>query len=358
MELDQNFRVGLRAQTQISSRRRGSKRLRMVAITLTMVCGVLALATTPASAAISLTASPNTGLTNGQTVTVTGSGFAKSSIGDVVECNSDPSQPTVALPSPISETVPVSCSAPDLAKLINTDANGGVSTTYAVISGTVGPPCGPSPAATTCPSTDSAGNSPTADAPLYPCPPTAAQQAAGDTCNLSYGDAAGESGKATIAFTGEAPASSTPTPAATTPAATTPAATTPAATTPAATAPSATTPAATAPASSAPLAAAQTSASPSASDSSLASTGPGPQLWLVALAGLLLLYLGLMTLALVGRRRSLLRRLLHLAGPIPDTPGSAIPNQGPTPTNRGIVRDASRTMTAYPEPGSSQRLWF
>ena len=40
----------------------------------------------------------------------------------------------------------------------------------------------------TCPTADSGGAVPATDAAEYPCPPTAAQIAAGDNCTVSYGD--------------------------------------------------------------------------------------------------------------------------------------------------------------------------
>jgi hypothetical protein len=101
--------------------------------------------------------------------------------------------------------VSVSCTAISLSALVATSATGALSTTFKVVQGTVGPPCGPAPALLTCPATDSGGASPTADAALYPCPPTAAQQAIGDVCTLTYGDQAGDGGMATILFAGESP---------------------------------------------------------------------------------------------------------------------------------------------------------
>ena len=61
-----------------------------------------------------------------------------------------------------------------------------------------------------CPATDSAGKSPSADAANYPCPPTAAQQAAGDTCTLTYGDQANNSASAAILLAGETPPNTPP----------------------------------------------------------------------------------------------------------------------------------------------------
>ncbi|MGD0379017.1 MAG: neocarzinostatin apoprotein domain-containing protein [Acidimicrobiales bacterium] len=169
---------------------------------------VLAASVLTASVAVAagnptLSASPDTGLSNGSVVTVTGSGFAKNSAGNVLECNTDPSQPTVMDGAPISSAIPVSCTAPSYSKLVTTSSKGAVSTTDTIVEGTTGPPCGASPAAVTCPTTDSAGNSPTTDAAAYPCPPTPAQQAAGDTCELTYGDQNNDSASAIILFAGE-----------------------------------------------------------------------------------------------------------------------------------------------------------
>ena len=144
-----------------------------VLLVTTITGGTLAAsAATGASPPITIT--PDTGLTNGQVVTITGTGFAKSSIGNVLECNSDAKQPTVLVGGLVNSTISVSCIAPSLSKLVTTSATGALNTTFPVVQGTVGPPCGPAPAAVTCPATDSAGKSPTADAALYPCPPTAA----------------------------------------------------------------------------------------------------------------------------------------------------------------------------------------
>ena len=176
-----------------------------------VVGGVLVSSALDAYAAATITVTPSTGLANAQTVSMAGSGFAKSSIGNVLECNSDSAQPTVALPSPVSTSVPVSCTAISLSKLVTTSSKGDVSTTFAVIKGTTGPPCGTATSVTACPAKDSAGHTPASDAALYPCPPTGAQQAAGDTCTLSYGDQAGDTATATILFAGESPPGSSTT---------------------------------------------------------------------------------------------------------------------------------------------------
>ncbi|HTZ09180.1 MAG TPA: hypothetical protein VMB72_08910 [Acidimicrobiales bacterium] len=201
--------------------------LALLASTFVVAGGVLVGTSLSAFAAASITVSPDTGLTNGQTVTIMGSGFSKSSIGNVLECNGDASQPTAALPSPVSQSVPVSCTPISLSKLVVTSSTGAVSTTFAVVQGTTGPPCGTSTSATKCPAKDSAGNSPSSDAAKYPCPPTPAQQAAGVTCTLSYGDEAGDTATATILFAGEtAPTSTTTSSASSSTTSTAPASTT------------------------------------------------------------------------------------------------------------------------------------
>ncbi len=162
--------------------------------------------TLPTSATTSppLTINPSTGLTGGESVSVTGTGFTPSSIGNILECNNASNEPTVALPSPVSSAVSVGCSAISYSRLVSTSSSGTISTSYSIIQGTVGPPCGLSTdVITTCPSTDDEGYSPAADAARYPCPPTAAQQAAGVTCVLNYGDQAGDSASGIIAFQGE-----------------------------------------------------------------------------------------------------------------------------------------------------------
>jgi len=257
--------------------------------------------TVPASAATGLTGTititPNTGLTNGQSVTITGSGFSNGAIGNVLECNSDSAQPNVHVGGVVNSDISVSCNAPSLSKLVTTTSSGTISTTFNVVQGTVGPPCGPAPAAATCPATDAAGNSPTADAALYPCPPTAAQQAKGDTCTLTYGDEANDSGVANITF-----AASTPP-------------TTVAPTTPG------TTPATAPPTTKAPVTAAPTTVAPSTgvkaatttppavatSPSTLAATGPGPAVGWLGAIGIVLLLLGLVLLLVLfeGPRRAL-----------------------------------------------------
>ena len=90
-----------------------------------------------------------------------------------------------------------------LTALASTTSSGALSTTYKVVMGTVGPPCGTTSALVQCPATDSAGTSPATDASAYPCPPTPAQQSAGVVCVLTFGDEAGNTASATITFQGQ-----------------------------------------------------------------------------------------------------------------------------------------------------------
>jgi hypothetical protein len=273
---------------------------------VTLGSAVSAIAAAGVTAPITVT--PSTGLTNGESVTITGSGFTASSIGNILECNSDANQPQVKDGGLVNNTISVSCNAPSLQAIVTVSASGAVSTVFKVVDGTVGPPCGPAPAVVTCPATDSVGKSPTADAALYPCPPTAAQAAAGDVCTLTFGDEANDTGMANISFAGS-PAPSTPTTAA-------PTATTKPPTT--ATTKPATTATTVAPVTGAGGGTAPPSASPA--PSTLASTGPGPGIgWLGAIGGVLLL-LGLIVLfgMLDGPRRALAgvvdRDWLHWVG--------------------------------------------
>lgn len=227
---------------------------------------------TAAWAGGTLTASPSSGISpSGQTITLSGSGFTPNSTGNYLECNNDPNEPNVHLGGLVNSDVGVGCTAPAVSgnALQATGASGSFTKSYQVATGTIGPPCGAAgDLIATCPATDSAGQSPAADAAKYPCPPTAAQQAAGVTCVIHFGDQANDSAQVTILFQGESAGGPTTTAA-------------PVATT---SAPTATTAPAT-----------------SADTNALAVTGPGPALWslLGAGLGLLLVAAGL----LIGARR-------------------------------------------------------
>jgi hypothetical protein len=137
-----------------------------------------------------LTVTPSTGLKAGDVVQVSGSGFTPNSTGAILECNSDTHQPTISF---LGNNVPVSCTSP-LNKIVSTDGSGNVPTTsFTIVVGTTGPP-------TT--GTDSSGHDATADAANFPCPPTAAQIAAGDTCIIAFGDQAMDMATMAIMFAG------------------------------------------------------------------------------------------------------------------------------------------------------------
>jgi hypothetical protein len=151
--------------------------------------GVLTFAAV-ANATATLMVTPSTNLTNGESVTVSGSGFDVSAAGGIVECNSDPSQPTISL---LGNAIPVSCTAPT-AHLKSTDPSGNLAaSSFPIVDGVTGPPTS---------GTDSAGHPATTDAMAYPCPPTAVQITAGDTCSVAFGDSSGASASAVISFAG------------------------------------------------------------------------------------------------------------------------------------------------------------
>jgi hypothetical protein len=155
--------------------------------TTTLPCEAEAVTAGAAGDSESLTIDPGTCLVDGTMTTITGAGFSSDVPGTAVECNDDPNQPTVTVSGAI---VPVSCTNA-LAYppgVIETSDNGAVGPTqYSVVEGTVGPPCAPS-SCTGSAATDSTGGNPSTDAAAYPCPPTPAQEAAGDTCAITFSD--------------------------------------------------------------------------------------------------------------------------------------------------------------------------
>jgi Neocarzinostatin family len=139
--------------------------------------GTLTFAGT-AGAASAISVSPNTGLDLGSVVRVTGSGFEDSATDSILECNDDPNQPTI---NALGGTFPVGCSNP-LIHVVDTTAAGVLGPfQFTVVEGTVGPPAT---------GKDSAGNPASTDTVLYPCPPTPAQVAAGDSCEIQFPDQA------------------------------------------------------------------------------------------------------------------------------------------------------------------------
>jgi hypothetical protein len=110
-----------------------------------------------------------------------------------------------------------------------------------------------------------------------------------------------------------------------------------------------------------PAATPTTAAAPVApSTSSLASTGPGPHLWVVAVVGFIVLYLGSVVLALVERPRSLLRRMLRLAPRAPAAAGPALADiiEASPVMERAVVSEPASAKRAYPRAGGSPGLWF
>lgn len=151
-------------------------------VVLGLVLGAAGIAN--AASTPSLTVTPNTNLKNGDTVSVSGSGFPTDTSGGytgaLLECNSDPNQPNGTF---AGNAVPISCSSPGAnggVYIINTTDSGDVPTTnFVVHTGTIGPP----------------DSSPTAaekaEAAQYPCPPTAAEIAKGDKCWITFGTSVG-----------------------------------------------------------------------------------------------------------------------------------------------------------------------
>jgi hypothetical protein len=161
----------------------------------------------PGSASPSATATvdPATCLVNGSQVDVSAAGLSPASVsnylGTFIECNTDPNQPTVSI---LGNVVPVSCTSalkyvftPNAAGTANTaDLPPPATPYFTVIEGTTGPACAPS----LCNGTDSTGGDPYTDAAEYPCPPTAAEQAAGDVCVISVSDTGGDRITVPISF--------------------------------------------------------------------------------------------------------------------------------------------------------------
>jgi hypothetical protein len=132
-----------------------------------------------AAPASGISVSPTTGLDLGSVIRVAGTGFQASGTDSILECNDDPNQPSI---NALGGTFPVGCSNP-LIHVVATTAAGELGPfQFTVVEGTVGPPAT---------GKDSAGNPASTDTVLYPCPPTTAQVAAGDSCEIQFPDQAG-----------------------------------------------------------------------------------------------------------------------------------------------------------------------
>jgi hypothetical protein len=153
---------------------------------------LLGTAITASAGTPTLSFSPNTGIpasAPNQAVFVTVAGFTGHAKGGLSQCNVSPSEPTI-LDATTGEQEPVSCQ-PFVP--IKTNAKGHLPTTgYGIQAGFNGPPDS---------GTDSVNNGDAAtDAANYPCPPTAAQVAAGGVCNLVFTDTLGETASEAIVY--------------------------------------------------------------------------------------------------------------------------------------------------------------
>ena len=144
------------------------------------------------------------GLAGGETVSVAGTGFSPGALASIVQCNSELSQPVIFF---LGNDIPVSCSPLAIVTIPSKGkTKGDLSGTHVLTTGTVGPPVTGQPVTcqqVTPTSSTIAGcttTGTTADAAKYPCPPTTAQQAAGDTCVLAIGDQAGDRAIGVILF--------------------------------------------------------------------------------------------------------------------------------------------------------------
>jgi len=156
------------------------------------------------------------GLASGEVINVSGTGFSPGSLASIVECNSELAQPVILF---LGVDVPDSCSPLSLVTIPSSGKTKGTLTgSQTLKTGTVGPPITGQP--TTCtqvvPSTStitgcSTSTNAATDAVNYPCPPTPAQQAAGDTCVLAIGDQAGDRAIGVVLFGSETLPTSTTT---------------------------------------------------------------------------------------------------------------------------------------------------
>ena len=145
-------------------------------------------------------------LAGGDVLSVTGTGFSPNQLASILECNDDPSQPVVLY---LGNYVPVSCTK----IVISATSKKGVfgPSPFTLVEGVTGPPATPytptcvetstgsTTTTSTIPNCTTSGNENT-DAANYPCPPSAAQITAGDTCVVAVGDILGERAVGTILF--------------------------------------------------------------------------------------------------------------------------------------------------------------
>jgi len=226
------------------------------------IAGCTAKPATVTTGSATVTVTPATCLVGNQKVTVTASGLAATNLGSLLECNGATGEPTVFV-ALANKGVPVGCTAIGGSSLVTTAADGSLpaNTMFTILTGTIGPPAA---------GTDSAGVNAATDSANYPCPPTAAQQAAGVTCAIAFGDLAGDQVVVPISFGANAGNTGNGSTAAASGSSTTKPAT-------------------------------------KAKSSSLAFTGAGPGLWIMGIVGIALILLGGSLLVVVDAPRRLLR---------------------------------------------------
>ena len=158
--------------------------------TTTVSATTVPTTTTTMLSGATLALSASSGLTNGQTISYSGSGLPPFQLASILECSTDPTQPTLQVQG---QATPVSCTA---LRLTLVPSTGIVSGTFSVVEGTTGPPQG---------GNDSFGHAGSIDAPNYPCPPTAAQIGAGVTCEMTMWSSTGGGPVVPVHFADELP---------------------------------------------------------------------------------------------------------------------------------------------------------
>ena len=178
------------------------RRLTLTGVAALVVGGALVATSVAATAAtpkltLSWTGYPAP-LTKGEPLTATGTGFADTATGTLVECNMVSGEPTMTVTG-FTNPIPVGCSK---AVPSGGTTNKGVlyTTNFTALTGVIGPPAQ---------GTDSAGNNATTDAANYPCPPYDGQT--GATCEIGWIDNKGDAVFDTVTFSPSTTPTTTPT---------------------------------------------------------------------------------------------------------------------------------------------------
>jgi len=165
-----------------------------------VVCGValVGVAAVAAKKGPSLSFSPNSNIGADQGVLVTVSKFKRSTDGGLSQCNVTPGEPTIEDPV-TGQQEPVGCGP---FQPIKTTKKGALPnpTGFGIQAGMNGPPAS---------GTDSAGNDAGTDAQNYPCPPIAAQVAAGGACVVVFTDVRGQTASEAIDYNFESTTTTT-----------------------------------------------------------------------------------------------------------------------------------------------------